>query len=270
MPDEPISDAALTRLVVRAIAAAIALVGATAIVAVVQRWERSDDPAATTATPLAASSPSSSTDADADEDQAFVATRGIGPVAGQPVIAYVQARTAALSRAKPGDRRAAVVSLTHYVAAADVAGVIGKVDGVDVDAIVVAAPGGAPATVELSGLRDWATAERHRAAQERAELERLLPTVDDAEFDRTYRDDMERLHVLERDVEAAADRDVVFAVVVVGRVDQLRRLAAMPDVRLVDIGRGRDGGVPDAADVTALRPEETAKAGEPRYRPTSG
>jgi hypothetical protein len=240
-----LSDAALARLVVRALAALIVLLLASALVAVAERADdgargrgSADDPA------LAAPSP------------------GIGPLPGQPVGPYIEARRAALARLDTG-RRVAVVSFTRYVTVT----VVDLLDSaeLDVEAVVVAAPGGSPAVVSRSDLGTWAQDERERAAQERAELERLLPTVEDADFVRTYREDVERLAALERSVDVAAD--VVFGAVVVGTVDELQRLARSDAVRLVDVGPG--AAVPDHDEVTALRPEETGDAGEPRYRPAA-
>lgn len=245
-----LSDAALTRLVLRAIGAAIALLVASALVAVADRVDSEDEPR-----------PSGTA---VDDPALLIPARGVGPLPGQPTEPYIQARTTELSRADGDGERVAVVSFTRYVTAADVREVLGARAGdVDVEALMVAAPGGEAAVVAPTGLRTWADTERRRAAEERAELERLLPTVDDADFVRTYRDDVQRLASLERNVDASGD--VVFAALVVGTVDALQRMADDEDVRLVDVGRGDD--MPDHDEVTALRPEETVKAGEPRYRP---
>ena len=248
-----LGDAALTRLVLRAVGAAIALLLAAGLVAVAERVDDEGDGAASSA-------------ADADDPALLVPSRGIGPLPGQPVEPYIQARTTELSRVDGNRDRVAVVSFAGYVTAADARDALGAAaDDVEVEAIVVAAPGGEPAALAPSALRAWAETERERAAEERAELERLLPTVDDPDFARTYRDDITRLAALERDVDAAGD--VVFAVVVVGPSRVLQRIAEEDGVRLVDVGRGAD--VPRRDEVTALRPEESVKAGEPRYRPSS-
>ena len=247
-----LSDAALTRLVLRAVSAVIALLLAAGLVAVAERVDDESDDAASSA--------------DADDPALLVPSSGIGPLPGQPVEPYIQARTTELSRAEGGSDRVALVSFAEYVTAAGASDALGTAgEDVEIEAMMVAAPGGEPAAVAPSSLRAWAETERERAAEERAELERLLPTVDDPDFARTYRDDIARLTALERDVDPAGD--VVFAVVVVGPSRVLRRIAEEDGVRLVDVGRSAD--VPDRDEVTALRPEESVKAGEPRYRPSA-
>lgn len=251
--DAELSDAALTRLVLRAVGAAIALLLAAGLVAVAERVDDESDDAATSAV-------------DGDDPALLVPSRGIGPLPGQPVEPYIQARTTELSRVDGDGDRVAVVSFAEYVTGAGARDALGAGgDDVEIEAMVVAAPGGEPAAVAPAGVRAWAEAERERAVEERAELERLLPTVDDPDFARTYREDVARLTALERDVDAAGD--VVFAVVVVAPARVLHRIAEHDGVRLVDVGRGAD--VPDRDEVSALRPEESVKAGQPRYRPTA-
>ena len=241
-----LSDAALARLVIRALGALIALLVASGLVVVAERADDRAGSGASTQDPALA-----------------VPAQGIGPLPGQPVALYVQARTAELSRVPADEERVAVVSFADYVVPADVD--VGQVD-VEIEALLVAAPGGEPAVIDDRGVRSWAADERRRAADERGELESLLPTVDDPDFERTYREDIARLEALERDVDPQGA--VVFGAVVKGTVEELRRLASESTVRLVDVGR--DADVPDHDEVTGLRPEETHEAGEPRYRPVAG
>jgi hypothetical protein len=249
------TDAQLARLVVRVLAAFVALLLAGGVAAASGRLaEASDDDGA---------------GADGGGVEAAVRSlaadgRGIGPLPGTSVPAYVRARAAALAEVPDGEERAAVLSFAAYRTVDDAASVVAAVDGVEAEAVLLALPGGRPvrasAGVEAG---DVVAEQRAQAAAEKAALEELLPTVTDDDFRRQYQEDIDRLAAL-----LAGPEDVgavVHGVVVVGDGDALRRLAARPGVRLVDPGRTATGPGPGSA--VALRPEETVRAGAPATRP---
>jgi hypothetical protein len=184
----------------------------------------------------------------------------IGPLAGRDLTAYVSDRRNELGQAR--GPHAAVVSLAQYSSESDVRRLF---DGVDIRALLVAAPGGGPTLVK-GDLAAWAERTRAEAAEERKQFESLLPTYDpedEAEFIEQARADIERLTKLERTV--SSDGPVVFAVVVVADVAELRRLAATTGVRLVDVGA--DAELPEDTRIRGIRPEETTTAGDPVTRP---
>lgn len=199
------------------------------------------------------STPSATTDAvtGATDDGA------IGPGAGADVGAYLEARREALSTAT-GDRLA-VVSLDAYVAETDARAAAGPVT---VDALLAAAPGAKPSLV-TDGLEAWARSQRQADELERNEIRKLLPTVtNDPGFKQFYESELVRLDAAIENVSPTSA--VVFGLVVRGPAEALKSLAATPGVRLVDVGPA-----PTADDVTykGLRPEETAKVGQPATRP---
>ncbi|HEX7167993.1 MAG TPA: hypothetical protein VF230_13530 [Acidimicrobiales bacterium] len=231
-------DAELAAVVIRFLGAVIALVVAAAVVAVATRVED---------------------DAGGEGAAGVAAERGGEPARGTAVASYVDRRAGALDALGSGGPQAAVVSFGRYVTA-DAAGDL--LADVSVRALLVAAPGGAPGPVGPGGVEAWAAAEREGALAEIAELERLIPTTQDAAFVEQYRADIERLRVL-----AAADAagPVVFGAVVVGPAPTLRALARRPEVRLVDPAGSPS---PPALDrVSGLRPEETVTVGDPPERP---
>ena len=231
------TDEQLERLVLRALAAVLALLLATAV--------------ATAAVRL--------TEGNTDEDAADVVvgagalSTGRGPLPGTALPAYVRDRAAALADLAGPDRRPAIVSFDTY-RERDAA--LEATTGLDRRALLIALPGGR--SVEVAVDADVAAVIRRQrgdAAAEKAAIEDLLPTVTDPDFRRQYEADLERLDAL---LAAPADVEaVVHGVVVVGTGDALRRAARVPGVRLVD---------PDAS--SGLRPEERSRAGEPPTRPT--
>lgn len=226
------------RLVMRAVAAVVVFLLAAAAAVVLQRSDRAGDgmEVLPDATPVLGSA---------------------GPTPGEDVPAYAARRQAALRRLD--GRVVAVVSFDGYRRVADV---VMPLRGAKVRALLVAAPGGTPSVVQGS-LRRWADLERRRAVAEGRELERLLLTTEDPDFVRQYHADIVRLAALARHVDGSGD--VVFGAVVQADAEVLRSLALRPGVRLVDpVARRLPEPVPDLAGV---RPEETAKAGEPHARP---
>jgi hypothetical protein len=184
----------------------------------------------------------------------------IGPLSGRDVPEYIFDRKRELKQAT--GVHAAAVSLASYMKEADARRLV---EGLQVRSLVVAAPGGAP-TVVAGDLTAWAERARQDAASERAEWERLLPTYDPKE-EKDFLDDAKaQIARLQRVEKAAAPGgDVVFGMIVVAQADQLRRLGDTTGVRLVDIGTG--ASVPPASRVRAIRPEEVATAGDPLTRP---
>jgi hypothetical protein len=184
----------------------------------------------------------------------------IGPLSGRDVPQYLAERKRDLKA--PTDVRAAVISLGTYRKEADVRRLLG---GLNVRALLAAAPGGRPEVVP-GDLKAWAAGARQAAASERAEFERLIPTFspkDEKEFIDDAKAQIARLQKLEKAV--SGDGEVVFAALVVAPADELRRLGDTTGVRLVDVGTGPS--VPELGRVRGLRPEETTVTGEPLTRP---
>ena len=252
MPDsseqDVVTEEQATRLVLRTIAAVVAFVFAAGVVVVVQRADRDDvgdEPAI---------------GAGADPATGFVGgDRAIGPLQGIELTAYREERRKALAEAT--GQRAAVVSFARYLTETEVEELLSEVADTKARSLLVAAPGGIPAVVD--DLDDWATDQRRVAKQEREELERLLPTIEDQEFLDQYRSDIDRLRRLETSVDPKGA--VVFGAVVVADSDDLRALGDAEGVRLVDAGVGDD--VPADDEARGLRPEEVVEAGEPPSRP---
>jgi hypothetical protein len=201
-----------------------------------------------------------SRDGGGDDGGEITLINAIGPLAGRDLTAYVADRRNELGQA--AGQRAAVVSLAAYASEPDVRRLF---DGVDIRGLLVAAPGGGP-TLVTGPLAEWAEQTRADAVEERQQFEALLPTYDpedEAEFIEDARVQIERLAKLER--AASPDGAVVFAVVVVADVAELRRLATTTGVRVVDVGA--DEEVPEARRIRGIRPEETTTAGDPVTRP---
>ena len=239
------SDAQLTTIVLRTLAAVVALLLAGGVASAAGRMgEGPDETAADTVVGLGGLSP-----------------RGaIGPLPGTSVASYVRSRGADLA-AVTGSRRAAVVSFTSYRTREDVLPSLG---GVEVTALLVALPGGRPVEARVDeDLGALAKRQRDEATAEKKALEELLPTVQDPDFKRQYEADIDRLAALLAG--PARPPAIVYGAVVVGRGDALRAIAARAGVRLVDVAL--DAEVPGPGEAAGLRPEETAKAGEPPTRP---
>lgn len=231
------TDEQLAHLVVRALAALLALLLAGGVT--------------TAAVRLA--------EGDVDEEAGDVVVGGgallggRGPLPGTALSAYVRERTAALTALAGPARRSAVVSFDSY-RTRDAA--LEATSGLERRALLIALPGGR--AVEVAVDADLVAAvgrQRTEAAQEKDAIEALLPTVTDPDFRRQYQADLGRLEAL---LAAPAEVDaVVHAVLVVGTGDALRRAARVPGVRLVDPGAS-----------VGLRPEERTRAGDPPTRPT--
>ena len=242
--DSP-SDDQLARVVLRSLAAVIALVLAGGIASAAGRL--GDDVDETAGDVIVGTG-------------ALRPRGGLGPLPGTAVADYREAADSEL-RTVSG-RRAAVVSFAAYRTPAEAEELVG---GSEVVAWLVALPGGRPQ--ELAPDRDleaWTTAQREEAAAEKKALEQLLPTVEDPDFKRQYEADIDHLAAL---LAVGSDRrDVVFGALVVGRADALRAIGVRPGVRLVDVDA--DATPPSLASYGGVRPEELDEAGEPPTRPT--
>lgn len=242
--DSP-SDVQLARLVIRTLAAVIALTLAGGVASVAGRL--ADDP-------------SNETAEDTVVGGAGISPRGgAGPLPGTDVRAYVRSVGANLEDAQ--GRRAAIVSFEGYRTPDEAVALLGEVDVVS---FLVALPGGRPVGVARDrDLAEVTKAQRDEAAGEKKALEQLLPTVQDPDFKRQYEADIARLAAL---LATGADRrDLVFGAVVVAPASDLRALSRTAGVRLVDVGP--DGEAPKPTTFAGLRPEEIVQAGEPPNRP---
>ncbi len=180
------------------------------------------------------------------------APAAVGPVIGSTVDDYVADRHERLAELEQPAR--VVVSFAEYVGEADAAEVVGA----DVERWLVAAPGGAPQVTDDPAA--WRVEFAAGARAEAAEIEELLPTVEDEEFVEQYEADIDR--ALEMAEALDAGDPVVFGVVITGEPSELRRLRTEPRVRLVDPVEPDASGEP-----RGVRPEETSTVGEPRERP---
>jgi len=239
-PDEPVTDEAgpdRDAVAARRVLVLLVVAVAAALVAGVLLLARGDDPSTV------------------DVDAAGVVDH-IGPTAGQAVDAAMVAAESNLVEAS--GRRPAVVSLTDYEAASAVRELV-EADGLEVRSFLVAVPGGiAGATDDPKAFRSAQLAE---AESQIAEIEPLIPTVDDPEFVAFYEEEVERYHqMLDR-----IDAPLVFGALVEGAAGDLRAVASRDRVRAVFVGGA--GRLTDDTEVRGLRPEETEEIGRPEFRP---
>lgn len=230
------TDEQLARLIIRALAALLALLLAGGIATAAVRLSEGD------------------TDEEAGDVVvgAGALASGNGPLPGTALATYVRERAAALAGLAAAERHEAVVSFATY-RERDAA--LEATTGLDRRALLIALPGGRSVEVDVdTDLAAVVRRQRAEAADEKAAIEDLLPTVTDDDFRRQYEADLERLEALldaPEDVEA-----IVHGVVVAGTGDALRRTARVPGVRLVDPGAS-----------VGLRPEERTRSGTPATRP---
>jgi hypothetical protein len=181
----------------------------------------------------------------------------VGPEPGTELPAYVTSRKAALAAVQ--DERVAVVSLAKYATQAQAKTLVGTTPVV---ALLVAPPGTGPATV-TGDLAAWVREQTAATQAERDEIQRLIPTVDDAAFKKFYTEEVARLDKALKSFSPTSA--MVFGVVVKGPATALKALGAKAEVRLVDVA---DNATTDPKAIyRGLRPEETAKANEPPLRP---
>lgn len=246
MPDsaEPLDEAGARRLVIRAVGALIAFVLAAGVAVVLNEADGDNVVSSDDGGTLA------------DGERLF---SGGAPLAGTEIPAYVVRRKTALARTE--GRVVAAVSFAAYTTEAEARA---KVEGTTVRALLVAAPGGGPSTVEGS-LDRWAARERQEAEAEREGLVRMLTDTEDPDFVAQFQADIARLAGLLQGLDP--NGPVVFGAVVEGDVAALRAVAGRPGVRLVDVVARRLGGDIDIERVGGIRPEETTRAGDPPHRP---
>lgn len=181
----------------------------------------------------------------------------LGPLAGADLDNYVKSRQKPLSEVK--GQRIAVVSLSRYTSEGESRTAVGNTE---VLAMLAASPGGEP-SIAQGDLKQWAAEQKTKAKEEREGLEKMLRDTDDPGFQKDFKDEIARLNALAEKVNPAGP--VVFGVVVRADAQRLRDLARSPGVRLVDVGSSATPG--KSPVYRGLRPEETAKAGNPRTRP---
>lgn len=177
----------------------------------------------------------------------------IGPLPGSTLAAYERSARGALSEAT--GRRQAVVSFRRYMSESDAREMVPGAT-----ALLVAAQSGTPRAV--SDVGTWAKEERDSAEAEKAELEALIPTVEDPAFAAQYRRDIARLERLLERLDPAGR--IVFGAVVEDEAAELRLIAADDSVRLVDVERTGSGQV---TVFRGIRPEEVDVANDPPTRP---
>jgi len=248
-PEGVAGDAALERLVLRVVAGLVALVLSGGFVAAFERLSSRDGP---------------KSEASFGPRRVALTTGpgAIGPLAGTPIASYIGGRAGALAAAR--GRHGAVVSFDSYLSIAEALDEL-EGNGITPEVLFVAMPGGRPLTttpdVDLGAV---VASTRREAAEERRSLKELLPTVDEPDFAAQYRAEIVRLdRVLA--APAAVPRGSVFGVAVRAEAAQLRALATSRRVRVIDIGEV--AGLPAVARLSALRPEEMVRAGEPPTRP---
>ena len=181
----------------------------------------------------------------------------IGPVPGVELAAYTQRRQVALGKVQ--QPRAAAASFSQYMTEADARRLL---QGFDVKALLVAAPGGEPEVVH-GPLAQWAGQARQDALDQKGQFEAYLKDTKDPDFVKQYQAEVVRLDKLSKTL--APGGPIVFGAVVVGDPAALHRLATTTGVRLVDVAAAAT--VPPDGNIRGLRPEETAKAGTPVDRP---
>lgn len=190
-------------------------------------------------------------------------TAVVGPPSGALVADYIAGQRADLADAT-GDR-VAVVSLVSYRNAASVDELLGTIGGVEVEARLVALPGGAPIAV-AEPLAEWVAGQREPLQAERDEIARIIPSIEDPDdpFIPGYNEELGRLDAQLASLDAGAE--LVSGVIVRGGADALRRLAERAEVRVVAVAT--DDDLDDLTLYRGLRPEELDRAGTPPTRPT--
>jgi hypothetical protein len=181
----------------------------------------------------------------------------VGPVAGVELPAYTQRRQVALGKAQT--RRVAAASFSQYMTGADARRLL---QGFEVKALLVAAPGGEPEVVR-GGLDQWAAQARQDAVDQKAQFEGYLKDTKDPDFIKQYQAEVARLDKLAKTLSPGGA--IVFGALVVADPVGLHRLGATTGVRLVDVAAAST--IPSDTNIHGLRPEETAKAGTPLTRP---
>lgn len=203
--------------------------------------------------------------ADAGADGPVTAADVVGPSIGDDISTYLDERRAVLDEADGDEERLAVVSFDGYVTVEELVGFLGE-DAATVHEVQLRVPaeGEEPFTVEVDGdvgsaLEAVVEEELERIADEEVEFQRLLDsgTVTDPEFEEFYEAEVERLRSMRNLLEGGSG--IIFAYVVESDVETLRTLAAVDEVRLVDLAEA--GTEPDETAFYGLLPEESGTAG---------
>lgn len=192
-----------------------------------------------------------------DQPVGQLSSADIGPAPGTDLNTYISQREKALDDAS--GRRLAVVSFDQYVTEGDAKA---AADSVSVTRLLAAAPGGPPSVVTGS-IGSWVEDQVRVSREDRDELQKMLPTVDDPAFRDYYQAEINNLTVLVDRVKP--DGPLIFGLVVRGDAKDLKKLASRPNVRLVDVGESAKTS--SDALYRGLRPEETVRADEPPTRP---
>jgi hypothetical protein len=185
------------------------------------------------------------------------APAAVGPAPGADLAPYHADRSAALAAAK--GQRLAVVSFDAYRSEAAARSAVGQLE---VRSLLAAVPGGAPSVVDGT-LPAWLDQQMASTRSDRDEIQKLLPTVDDAQFRDFYKGEIDRLTKLIDAVKP--DGALVFAVLVRGPATGLQALSRTPGVRLVDVTA--TSTLDPKASVRGVRPEEKDRADDPPNRP---
>lgn len=166
----------------------------------------------------------------------------VGPRAGEDLRGYVDERAAALAAVPADQRVVAVVSLAEYATPEEVVALLPAGTEVRFAQYRVPAEGERPLETEVVG--DDLVGSVARAVEvvvepilsEIVEAETLLAsgTIEDEAFAADLERRVSELEAVRNLLDSSAR--VVFAVVVEGEGDQLRAIAAAPEVRLVDVG----------------------------------
>ncbi len=188
----------------------------------------------------------------------------VGPAPGVAVDAYLRDRKAALANAS--GTRVAVVSFTTYRTEADARRILAGTDPqprVEIDALLAAVPGDAPAVVRTS-LADFVARERPSLQEQRDQIAQLLATVGpDKAYAQFYARELDRLTKALAGLDP--NGDLVFGAVVTGPADVLRALGDDARVRLVDVGDRDMRDSPDRSYAGVL-PDEVTTVGSPQQQ----
>lgn len=192
------------------------------------------------------------------------ASASLGPAADDDLAGYVAASQSRLGEVEGATY--AVVSFDRYLTeddARDLLGAAGEGVAPAIDRWLVAGVGSAPEVARtVAGWLEDDPARRAEAEGQIVEITSLLPTVLDPEFVAFYESELDRYRTL---LDAPRADDAVFGAVVLASASDLRALAVVEGIRLVDPAGSARLAV--EATVRGVRPEEIERAGNPAWRP---
>lgn len=177
------------------------------------------------------------------------ASAAFGPLVGARVEPYLEARGSALDAAPADDVRVAVVSFDEFVTAATAARAVASLDAIAVQyRLPERTP--RPDRIEVdealeATMDDLIEDMLADLRQEQRDTESTIATTEDEGFRTDYEARLDELVALRNTL--VDDPRIVFAVVVRGPVRDLRAVAAIEGVRLVDLVSA------DVAEATAAR-----------------